>query len=171
MVNAPKSIWELCGEQADLMHRILNEPFCLVDVNAATEKELTSRLWFGTMEFIMRHRFRQHISQEIGLIAENINHLLLEEKSQFVLQLLSYILEIDEEHHTTKELIALMQSHLTSKAGDEIMSLAELLNQEGRGEGAFTKACNIAKQLLKEGTDPIFVAKITELSLEQIKKL
>jgi predicted transposase/invertase (TIGR01784 family) len=55
------------------------------------------------------------------------------------------------------------------------MSLAELLKEEGREkgreEGAFTKVCNIAKQLLKEGTDPIFVAKITELSLEQIKKL
>lgn len=173
--NAPKAIWELCGDQADLMHRILNEPFCLVDVNAASENELTSRLWSGTMEFIMRHRFRQHISQEIGLIAENINRLLLEEKSQFVLQLLSYILAIDEEHHTTKELIALMQSKLTPKAGDEIMSLAEILKEEGREEGreegAFTKACNIAKQLLKEGTDPVFVAKITELSLEQIKNI
>ena len=135
--NAPKAIWELCGDQSDLMHRIITQPFCLVDVNAASKNELIKRLWSGTMEFIMRQRFRQHISQEIEMIAENINRLLLEEKSQFVLQLLSYILAIDEEHHTANELIELMQSKLTPKAGDEIMSLAEILKEEGREEGAW----------------------------------
>lgn len=165
--NAPKTIWELCGEQSDLMHRILNKPFCLVDVNAASENELTSRLWSGTMEFIMRHRFRQHISQEIGLIAENINRLILEEKSQYVLQLLSYILAIDEEHYTMTELIELIQSKLTPQAGDEIMSLAEILKEEGRTEALQ----DVAKKFLADGIDPVFVSKNTGLPLDQVKHL
>lgn len=165
--NAPKAIWELCGDQTDLMHRILNEPFCLVDVNVASENELTSRLWSGTMEFIMRHRFRQHISQEIGLIAENINQLILEERNQYVLQLLSYILAIDEEHHSTFELIKMMKNKLTPKVGEEIMSLAEILKEEGR----FEEKLNTAKRMLADGIDPAFVAKATQLPLDQVKKL
>ncbi len=43
----------------------------------------------------MRHRFRQHIGQELEKIAQNINRLMLEEKGQFVLRLLSYIMAVD----------------------------------------------------------------------------
>jgi predicted transposase/invertase (TIGR01784 family) len=123
------------------------------------------------MEFIMRHRFRQHISQEIELIAENINRLILEEKAQFVLQLLSYILAIDEEHHSAYELIDLMKNKLTPKAGDEIMSLAELLKEEGRQEGRQEERQEVAKRFLADGIDPVFVAKNTGLPLEQVKRL
>ncbi|MCX7114438.1 MAG: Rpn family recombination-promoting nuclease/putative transposase [Gammaproteobacteria bacterium] len=165
--NAPKAIWELCGDQANLMHRILNEPFCLVDVNVISENELTSRLWSGTMEFLMRHKFRQHLIHGIETIAHNINRLILEEKSQFVLQLLSYILAIDEEHRSTQELIALIQSKLAPQAGEEIVSLAEILKEEGRNEALR----QVAKELLANGTDPVFVAKITKLPLDEIKKL
>jgi predicted transposase/invertase (TIGR01784 family) len=185
--NAPRSIWELCGSQADLMKNILNQPFCLVDLSQAVAEELIARPWSGTMEFIMRHRFRQHLSQELALIADNINRLLLVDKSQFVLQLLSYMLAIDEEHHSASELIALIQNKLAPQAGDEIMSLAEILKEEGRKNGiqegmqegmqkGMQKGIEkgileVAKKLLEAGTDPVFVAKNTGLSLDKVKHL
>lgn len=47
------------------------------------------------------------------------------------------------------------------------MSLAEILKEEGRLEALH----QVARDLLKNGTDPVFVAKITKLSLDQIKKI
>ena len=141
--KAARAIWELCGEQSELMRHILSEPFHLIDVNTIPEDALTARLWSGTMEFLMRHRFRQHIGQEIEKIAHNINRLMLEEKGQFVLQLLSYIMAIDEEHRSISELTAIIHDKLSPDVENEIMSLAEKLIEEGimKGEIELIKKC------------------------------
>lgn len=165
--KAPRAIWDLCGDQAELMRQILSEPFQLVDVNTIPEHALTSRMWSGTMEFLMRHRFRQHIGQELDKISQNINRLMLEEKGQFVLQLLSYIMAVDEEHRTVSELTSIIHDKLSPDVEKEIMSLAEKLREEGE----LNKSIEIAKNMLAEGSEPVFVAKVTKLSLNQIKTL
>ena len=47
------------------------------------------------------------------------------------------------------------------------MSLAEQLKEEGKIEGKL----EIAKKMLDEGSDLVFVAKVTGLSLDKIKAL
>lgn len=85
------------------------------------------------------------------------------------------MLAIDEEHHSASELIALIQNKLAPQAGDEIMSLAEILKEEGRQngiqEGIQKGILEVAKKLLEAGTDPVFVAKNTGLSLDKVKHL
>ena len=185
--RAPRAIWELCGEQAELMRAIISEPFHLVDVNLIPESSLTSRQWSGTMEFLMRHRFRQHLSQELEKIAVSFNTLMLEDNSQFVLQLLTYIVVIDEEHRSEKELIELLQGKISPKVGGEIMGLADRImergmekgiekgrekgREEGREEGELNKSLEIARNMLFEGCEPVFIAKITQLPMDQIKAL
>ena len=179
LYKAPRAIWELCDEQSELMRDILSEPFHLIDVNIIPENTLTSRIWSGTMEFLMRHRFRQHISQELEKVAHSFNELLLEDKSQFVLQLLSYIMAVDDEHRSTKELTELMRNKISPKVGDEIVSLAERLIEEGREEGReagreegeLKKSFEIARSMLIEGCEPVFVAKVTQLPINTIKEL
>ncbi|MBA2650310.1 MAG: Rpn family recombination-promoting nuclease/putative transposase [Legionella sp.] len=167
LYKAPKAMWELCGDQSELMKQILSEPFHLIDINTIPENALTSRMWSGTMEFLMRHRFRQHIGQEIEKIAQNINRLMLEEKGQFVLQLLSYIMAVDEEHRSISELTTIIHDKLSPNVEKEIMSLAEKLMEEGE----LKKSFEIAKKMLADGVDPVFVAKYTEIPLEKVKKL
>ena len=165
--KGPRALWELCGEQSKLMQDILAQPFHLIDVNTIPENILTARIWSGTMEFMMRHRFRQHISTELEKIALSFNQLLLEDKGHFVLQLLSYIMAIDNEHRSTKELALLMKNKVSPKMGDKIMSLAEILIEEGIENNKL----ETARDMLIEGCDPVFVAKITKLPLDKIKAL
>ena len=167
LYKAPRAVWELCGDQFELMRHILSEPFHLIDVNTIPESVLTSRMWSGTMEFLMRHRFRQHISQELEKVAHSFNELLLEDKSQFVLQLLSYIMAVDDEHRSTKELTELMRNKISPKVGDEIVSLAERLIEEGE----LKKSFEIARSMLIEGCEPVFIAKVTKLPITTIKAL
>ena len=60
-------------------------------------------MWSGTMEFFMRHQFKQHISQELEKVAVSFNQLLLEDNEYFVLRLLSYVMAIDDEHRSTMQ--------------------------------------------------------------------
>ena len=123
------------------------------------------------MEFLMRHRFRQHIGQELEKIAQNINRLMLEEKGQFVLQLLSYIMAVDEEHRSISELTTIIHDKLSPEVEKEIMSLAEKIEQKGEQKGRIDAMHEVAKRMLAEGADPVFVAKVTKLSLNKIKEL
>ena len=88
-----------------------------------------------------------------------------------MLQLLTYILEIDDEHRTPQELIGLIESKLTSKTGDGVMSVADMLREEGREEGREEVRLAMAKRLLSEGVEPAFVAKVAQLPLEKILAL
>ncbi len=141
------------------------------DVNTIPENLLTSRMWSGTMEFLMRHRFRQHIGQELEKIAQNINLLMLEEKSQFVLQLPSYIMAVDEEHRNISELTNIIHDKLSPNVEKELMSLAEILREEGELQGKLKKSIEIAKKMLSDGVEPVFIAKYTELSIDKIKEI
>lgn len=176
-----RAVWELCGKHSELMRNILQQPFHLIDVNLIPEQELIKRKLSGTMEFLMRHRFRQHqnLEQELKKIAQNINFLLLEEEEQFVLQLLNYVMVIDEAHRNVSELIAIIHKELSPEAESKIMNLADRIKEEGRLEGErkgllegiLEGKLETAREMLNAGSDIAFIAKVTHLPLDKIKAL
>lgn len=109
------------------------------------------------------------------MILPCLNHLFLEKNGQLVLELLTYIVNVDDEHRDIQELIDIMHSQLSPDVENEIMTLAEKLRDEGRNEGiakgADNKAIEIAKRMLEAGSDIAFVIKVTNLSTAQIKAL
>ncbi len=79
---------------------------------------------------------------------------------------LQYLLEWGE--LSDKEaFFKLIDTQISHEIGEKIMSLAEQLKEEGRLTGKF----EIAERMLAEGSDPVFVAKVTGLSLDKIKAL
>lgn len=87
-----------------------------------------------------------------------------------MLELLSYIVDIDDEHRTIQEFISIIHD-LSPEVEEEIMGLAAKIRDEGKLEGELKKGIEIAQNMLVEGSDPIFVAKVTKLRLDQIKAL
>ena len=64
------------------------------------------------------------------------------------------------------------ESHrLPQPIGDTFMTIAEQLEARGKAEGEIEGIKKTALNLLKEGTDPQFVAKVTGLSLDDVKRL
>ena len=51
------------------------------------------------------------------------------------------------------------------------MTLAQKVEQRGRQEGIKEGVSKTAIRMLSEGADPVFVAKCTDLTLEEVKKL
>jgi recombination-promoting nuclease RpnB len=62
---------------------------------------------------------------------------------------------------------ALIDTEISPKVGENIMSLAEQLRQEGRQEGE----ANLVMKMLANGIEPTFIAKNTGFPLHQIKEL
>ena len=89
---------------------------------------------------------------------------------------------IDDEHRNLSELKNIIKNQLSPNAGDKIMSLAEILKEEGREQGLeqgreqgleqgrWEAKLTMAKKMLDDGVEPVFVAKYTGLSLDQIKQ-
>ena len=119
----------------------------------------------------MQHRFRQNFNQSLIAIAENLNTLLSKQNRQLVLELLTYVVNIDEEHRSIQELINIIHNQLPPNVESEIMNLAEILKQEGKQEGRFEEKMATAEKMLLAGSDPAFVVKVTELSLQKVMAL
>ena len=181
--NAVRTLADLCGKNSEIMRNILQEPYLLIDVNTIPEEKLTSRMWAGTMEFIMRNQFKQHLDVEFQKIAYNLNKLALEHHGKLVLELITYIINVDDEHRTIQELMEIMHEQLSPNVENEIMSLAEKIRDEGRKEGELRgelrgelkgeikKSLQIAQAMLDAGSDPVFVVKVTGLSMSEVQAL
>jgi recombination-promoting nuclease RpnB len=169
--TAASTLWDLCGNQSHIMQTIWTSAFPVINVNTIPDEILTDRVWSGTLEFIMQHRFRQNFNQSLIAIAENLNTLLSKQNRQLVLELLTYIVNLDEEHRSIQELINMIHNQLPPNVESEIMNLAEILKQEGRQEGRFEEKIATAEKMLLSGSDPAFVVTVTELSLQEVKKM
>ena len=177
--TAQRQFWKLFGDNSQLMKETMEHPFHLIEVDKLPEKAMTSHIFAGTMAFIMRKHFRTHLNQEIGKIISNLNALEDCEHHRFVLELIKYMLNVDEEHTHINELIGALHNQMSPAVEKELMSLAEKLIEqgmekgklEGIREGELKGKLEIAEKMLIEGAEPVFIAKITGLSMEQIKKL
>ena len=71
--------------------------------------------------------------------------------------------------------IELINKNLSSEIGENIMSLAQQWMAEGelRGElkGKYDGKLETASNMLAEGCDPVFIVKVTGLTLAQVKSI
>ncbi len=160
--TGPRTIWDLCGEQSDLMKKILIEPFPLVDLNRIPGKMLIEYNFAGLMEFVMRQEFKMFIGaeescseklkEELRDLAQGFEKLSIEGNDPFLLQLAQYVMVIANMRYTVNDLSKLIQNALPPKIGGEIMGLAEKFKREGF-------------------SDPSIVVEITDLPLDQVQEI
>jgi predicted transposase/invertase (TIGR01784 family) len=173
--TACRHLWELFGEHSERMKTILQSPFHLIEANKIPEATLTSHVYAGTMGFILRKYFRKHIVAELRKIVDNLNKLEAGGSNRFVVDLLYYLLNVDEGHKNKDELINIIHDKMSPNLEKTMSSLAEKLIAEGerRGEmrGALKNKLETAKEMLLENADLAFIIRVTKLSLEQIRQL
>lgn len=181
--TAHRELWQLFGDQSEVMKIVLQSPFHLIEADKIPEEELTSHAFAGTMSFIMRSYFRKHLTHELQKIMASLSQLEACDHTRYLLELIKYILNVDEEHAKVEELIGILQNNLSPAMKGEIMSLAEKLIEqgvqkgklegirEGEVKGKLEGKLEIAERMLAEGSDPVFIEKVTALSIKQIKKL
>ena len=164
MIDAPPS----------LIDRYFLKPFQLIDLGQIDDETLKQHTWSGVMSFALKHIFARDVLPWLKEITDILHQLDNEGGRDFIAIVLQYLLERGE--LSDKEaFFKLIDTQISHEVGEKIMSLAQQLKEEGRiegmHEGELKKEKEIAKRLLDAGSDPAFVAKVTDLSLDKIKML
>ncbi len=119
----------------------------------------------------MRNRFRQHLTAEFKKIAPNINRLINVKNNKLVVELLRYIINLDEENRTIDDFLSEIHDQIPANVEDTIMSMAQRTREEAEIKGKLEEKLEIAQNMLDLGSDPVFIQKVTKLPLDVIKKL
>lgn len=160
-------------EDTDLAKEIFLQPFKLVDVGKISDKEIKQQQWSGVMEFIFKHIFARDFLSYLLEIMPHLHKMTNDDGSELVETVLNY--SLNKAQHLDKfDFFQTIKSQSWID-GEKIMTIAEILKKEGRQEGRQKgrqeAVIDVAKKLLKEGTDPMFVTRVTGLSITQVRKL
>jgi len=162
-----------------LMNNLFQGSIPLVDVNQLDDEALKQQQWIGIVARALKHIREADISPYLLEWLRDCEGL--DDHSQqwldFIRTLLHYAIgtgNVNDIDHLVEE------SHrLPQPIGDTFMTIAEQLEARGEAKGraegeALGEVKGVKKtafNLLKEGTDPLFVAKVTGLSLDDVKRL
>ena len=70
---------------------------------------------------------------------------------------------------TVEEFAKMVGEEISPEAAEDIMTMAEQLINKGIEQGIEQGAIEIALRMIKEGSEPAFIMKVTQLPLAQLK--
>ena len=154
-----------------IMERWFSEPLPLVDVQQLPDEALREQQWVGIVARALKHIRSTDISPHLLEWLEDCEGL--DDHSQqwldFIRSLLHYalragnVVDIDELIEETHR--------LPKPIGETFMTIAEQLEARGEARGKAEALKITALNLLKEGAEAQFVARVTALPLEQVQQL
>lgn len=159
-VDAPK----------ELIDRYFLKPFHLIDLGQIDDETLKQHAWSGIMEFALKHIYARDILPWLEDITGILHKIVKTGGRDYIAVVLQYLLERGE-FSDKAAFFTLIDSQISQEVGEKIMTLAEQLKQEGRQEGRQENSFEIARRMLQAGSEPVFVYKVTGLTMAQIKSL
>jgi predicted transposase YdaD len=164
-----------------LMRKVLSDAVPLIDVNQLSDEALKQQSWVGPMARALKHIRDRDLTDILLELLEDIQQLESDDGNQlleFVRTLLNYMLYTGNIGDVGG---FLEQGHdrLAAPIRSEFMTIADKLKalgaqegrEEGRQEGESSTKETVAVRLLREGTEPQFVVKVTDLSLKEVLRL
>lgn len=172
--NYSTNINDLVDADKALVDKYFLKPFQLIDLNRITDEELQKQPWWGALALTLKHIYARNMAPYLQLILDLLKLIQeLENGKKYAEGIIFYILdrgEIDKEDFLEK-----IQTQLSPEIGEDVMTVAEQLRQEGiqQGirQGIQQDRIIMAARLISRGVDESLIAETTELSLEQIRKL
>ncbi|MHB1947494.1 MAG: Rpn family recombination-promoting nuclease/putative transposase [Gammaproteobacteria bacterium] len=172
LVDAPK----------ELVSRYFLQPFHLIDLGKIEDEILKKHTWAGVVELALKHIFARDMLPYLQDMAELMHRINLAGGENVVEVVLEYILDIGEINNKNV-FFQLVSKQISPRIGRKVMNLKEQFRieglqegrrkglQEGRQEGRQEEKFEIARKLLAENVDPVFIVKITGLPLVIIREM
>ncbi len=164
--HAPRDIYALFGEQSDLAKSVVFQPYQLIDLARLPDETIKSRILAGVFEFALKYQRLRNQAAYFKEFIQLLARLSVPEDADYAHAVVTYVvnyLEADED----QLFVQYAQEQLPSPLREEIMTIAQRIEQRGRQQAT----AHLAKKLLEQGMKLTEVAKLTELSDEDLKKL
>lgn len=164
------NLLKLFNDQKLAEESLLN-PLEFIDLPTAPDDEISQRPWSGAMLGLLKHISQSDLPDYIReYLCNALAKIEKEEGITYIMSMWTYIIKGSELINKT-EFEQLMRNAVSSDTQEEIMTLAERIKQEGIEEGIEERNITIAKKMLEDGSDPKYIAYLTDLSLDRIHGL
>ena len=181
--NCSRDIFDLFGSNKELAIDTLFKPHQLLDFNKIDDNKIKQYIYHGviikTMQRIHDHDIISALEKEIIPILQPLINLL---GKNYVNTVVHYVIEAGEISNEEK-LIEIINHGLSKNFGEEAMTFANRLRQEGEQvgiekgmqkgmqQGKYQASVSFVKYLLSEGKNIREIEQITGLSSSEIGKI
>jgi predicted transposase/invertase (TIGR01784 family) len=173
------SLADCFDDPLGIMSNMFNTPVPLIDVNQVSDEQLKQQKLLGIMTGALKYSRDKDIRPYLEWLMDSLNSMDLSKdlELKFIRTVLNYILNVGNTAEVEK--FIKNGSQLPEPVRGEFMTIAEQLRAmgaeegrvQGREEGKEEGKEEVAINLLKDGADPHFVARISGLDLAVIIKL
>lgn len=174
-------------ENRELAKQTLLSPFQLVDLNKISDDQIRQHSWSGLLEYAMKHVFARDFLpyfEDLGKLINDLNHA--NNVEDYVFAVLHYIINTAEINNK-EQFIETIKQQLPAPTGGQTVTIADMFRQEGFEKGihqgihegitqgihqGFEEGAHeMIARFLRAGFDVEAVAKVSGLSLQEIKKI
>ncbi len=148
-----RDIQSLIDAPEDLIKQLF-DPFHLIDSHDLSDEALREQTWAGIMAFVLKHARARDFMVFIKPFIEMLNRLGQELGSTpYQITLINYLLAVGKTNKT-KDFVDALKEGVSSQTGENVMSIATQLIEEGFQKGVEQERQahrSIATQLIEEG--------------------
>ncbi len=168
---------DLVDAPRELVDKYFLKPFQLIDLGRINDQELKQHMWSGVMEFVMKHIFARNLFPHIQSFAETMQKVVQDGGENFISIVLQYALARGE-INDKEEFFDLINTRISPKTGESVMTLGDRLRYEGKLEGKLEGMLEgelkgkleVAERLLAAGSGLTFITEVTGIPLPQIQE-
>lgn len=165
-----------------LMAQVFANPMHLVDLNTYQDEELKQFKLVGVMSRLMKHIRDADLFESLPGILNSIQemHQILTDNGQntisdemvlnFIRNSLAYIFSAAPELKK-REIISVLADQTAEPIRKEVMSLADVLREEGEAKGFEKAKLETARNMLSLGAEDSFILKAAGITKEQLEDL
>lgn len=153
MIDAPQHLVDQYGFK----------PYLLIDLSTIDDDTLKQHAWSGVMDLALKHIFARDVLPYLKDMMALLQQLDQADGWSVIETVIKYLL--DRGQMDKQAFITVIQHELTPELGDKIMTVSEQLIAEGMQKGRL----KAAQKMLAEQLDEALIARITDLSPEEIR--
>lgn len=167
------NLFDLFEDNNEQMQTWMTGPIQLIDVCRLSDETIKKHELFGVTEFAFKHRFRMALKEILENLFPWIKKGLKSKQltSAYTTDVLKYLLEVVPDSNPS-EFEEAVRNYFAGQMGEDIMTAAQQLRQQGMQQGMQQEQHHIAKNLLAMNALKFEdIAKATGLSAEALRKI
>ena len=167
-------LFDLFGDNKELAESLFYKGVPLIDVCRLDDEDIQKYRLFGLCEYAFKHKSTKNFEQCLEILVPWIGEIANRLGQDYAKIMMMYVAHAFINGDVIL-FVKKIQQHLSKELGDEAMTIAQQLRnegmQQGMQQGIRQNSHEIAKKLILKGLDEEFIAETTGLRVEEIRKL